>query len=82
MLRSCFPSNSASVARINAGNSRTHTPRRAVAAPENNASGQEPGPDPGKTELVFNRGGIERGDEVNRGGDVDPSPTVLMKNAL
>jgi oxalyl-CoA decarboxylase len=31
--------------------------------------------------VVFNNGGIYRGDDVNRGGGADPSPTVLMKNA-
>jgi oxalyl-CoA decarboxylase len=31
--------------------------------------------------VVFNNGGIYRGDEVNRSGRADPSPTVLMKNA-
>ncbi len=31
--------------------------------------------------LVFNNGGIYRGDDVNRSGGVDPSPTVLMKSA-
>jgi oxalyl-CoA decarboxylase len=31
--------------------------------------------------VVFNNGGIYRGDDVNRGGGADPSPTVLMRNA-
>jgi oxalyl-CoA decarboxylase len=31
--------------------------------------------------VVFNNGGIYRGDDVNRSGGKDPSPTVLMKNA-
>ena len=31
--------------------------------------------------VVFNNGGIYRGDDVNRSGGSDPSPTVLMKNA-
>ncbi len=31
--------------------------------------------------VVFNNSGIYRGDDVNRSGDADPSPTVLMKNA-
>jgi hypothetical protein len=31
--------------------------------------------------VVFNNGGIYRGDGVNRGKGADPSPTVLMKNA-
>jgi oxalyl-CoA decarboxylase len=31
--------------------------------------------------VIFNNGGIYRGDDVNRGGGADPSPTVLMKNA-
>jgi oxalyl-CoA decarboxylase len=31
--------------------------------------------------VVFNNGGIYRGDDVNQGGGADPSPTVLMKNA-
>jgi oxalyl-CoA decarboxylase len=31
--------------------------------------------------LVFNNGGIYRGDDVNRGRDSDPSPTSLTKNA-
>jgi oxalyl-CoA decarboxylase len=30
--------------------------------------------------VVFNNGGIYRGDDVNRSG-VDPAPTVLMKEA-
>ena len=29
--------------------------------------------------VVFNNGGIYRGDDVNRSGGADPSPTVLMK---
>jgi oxalyl-CoA decarboxylase len=31
--------------------------------------------------VVFNNGGIYRGDDVNRSGGKDPSPTVLMKTA-
>jgi oxalyl-CoA decarboxylase len=31
--------------------------------------------------VVFNNNGIYRGDDVNRSGSADPSPTVLMKNA-
>src|SRR6266853_2101334 len=31
--------------------------------------------------VVFNNGGIYRGDDVNRGGGADPAPTVLMKQA-
>jgi oxalyl-CoA decarboxylase len=31
--------------------------------------------------VVFNNGGIYRGDDLNRGGGLDPAPTVLMKNA-
>jgi len=31
--------------------------------------------------IVFNNGGIYRGDDVNRGGDSDPAPTILMKQA-
>jgi len=31
--------------------------------------------------VVFNNGGIYRGDDVNRGGGTDPAPTVLMKEA-
>jgi oxalyl-CoA decarboxylase len=31
--------------------------------------------------VVFNNGGIYRGDDVNRSGGTDPAPTVLMKNA-
>jgi oxalyl-CoA decarboxylase len=31
--------------------------------------------------VVFNNGGIYRGDDVNRGRGVDPAPTVLMKDA-
>ncbi len=31
--------------------------------------------------IVFNNGGIYRGDDVNRSGGADPSPTVLMKEA-
>jgi oxalyl-CoA decarboxylase len=31
--------------------------------------------------VVFNNSGIYRGDDVNRSGGADPSPTVLMKNA-
>ena len=31
--------------------------------------------------VIFNNGGIYRGDDVNHSGGADPSPTVLMKNA-
>jgi oxalyl-CoA decarboxylase len=31
--------------------------------------------------VVFNNGGIYRGDDVNRGGGADPAPTVLMQQA-
>jgi oxalyl-CoA decarboxylase len=31
--------------------------------------------------VVFNNGGIYRGDDVNRSGGTDPSPTVLMRGA-
>jgi oxalyl-CoA decarboxylase len=31
--------------------------------------------------IVFNNGGIYRGDDVNRGGGADPAPTALMKQA-
>ncbi|MBV8361477.1 MAG: oxalyl-CoA decarboxylase [Deltaproteobacteria bacterium] len=31
--------------------------------------------------VVFNNGGIYRGDDINRSGGADPSPTVLMKQA-
>jgi oxalyl-CoA decarboxylase len=31
--------------------------------------------------VVFNNGGIYRGDDVNHGGGPDPAPTVLMKEA-
>jgi oxalyl-CoA decarboxylase len=31
--------------------------------------------------VVFNNGGIYRGDDVNRTGGADPAPTVLMKQA-
>jgi oxalyl-CoA decarboxylase len=31
--------------------------------------------------VVFNNGGIYRGDGVNHGGGADPAPTVLMKDA-
>jgi oxalyl-CoA decarboxylase len=31
--------------------------------------------------VIFNNGGIYRGDDVNRSGGADPSPTVLMKSA-
>jgi oxalyl-CoA decarboxylase len=31
--------------------------------------------------VVFNNGGIYRGDDVNRSGGADPAPTVLMKDA-
>src|SRR2546428_157687 len=31
--------------------------------------------------VVFNNGGIYRGDDVNRSGGADPAPTVLMKQA-
>jgi len=31
--------------------------------------------------VVFNNGGIYRGDDVNRSGGADPSPTVLITNA-
>lgn len=33
------------------------------------------------TILVFNNGGVYRGDDVNRHGDSDPAPTALMKSA-
>lgn len=33
------------------------------------------------TILVFNNGGVYRGDDVNRHGDSDPAPTALMKEA-
>ncbi|RKS87258.1 oxalyl-CoA decarboxylase [Orbus hercynius] len=33
------------------------------------------------TILVFNNGGVYRGDDVNRHGDSDPAPTSLMKEA-
>jgi oxalyl-CoA decarboxylase len=31
--------------------------------------------------VVFNNGGIYRGDDVTRGGGADPAPTILMKEA-
>jgi len=31
--------------------------------------------------VVFNNGGIYRGDDVNRSGGADPAPTALMKHA-
>jgi len=31
--------------------------------------------------IVFNNGGIYRGDDVNRAGGIDPSPTVLNKDS-
>jgi oxalyl-CoA decarboxylase len=31
--------------------------------------------------VIFNNGGIYRGDGVNHGGGADPAPTVLMKDA-
>jgi oxalyl-CoA decarboxylase len=31
--------------------------------------------------VILNNGGIYRGDDVNRSGGADPSPTVLIKNA-
>src|SRR6266851_3758896 len=31
--------------------------------------------------VIFNNGGIYRGDDVNRNGGADPAPTVLMKDA-
>ena len=31
--------------------------------------------------VVFNNGGIYRGNDINRSGGADPSPTVLMKDA-
>src|SRR5882724_3345211 len=31
--------------------------------------------------VVFNNGGVYRGNDVNRGGGTDPAPTVLMKEA-
>ncbi len=31
--------------------------------------------------LVFNNGGVYRGDDINRGGGSDPAPTVLMAQA-
>jgi oxalyl-CoA decarboxylase len=31
--------------------------------------------------VVFNNGGIYRGDDINRSGGPDPSPTILMKTA-
>jgi oxalyl-CoA decarboxylase len=31
--------------------------------------------------IVFNNGGIYRGDDINRSGGADPAPTVLMKQA-
>jgi oxalyl-CoA decarboxylase len=31
--------------------------------------------------VVFNNGGIYRGNDINRNGGSDPAPTVLMKNA-
>jgi oxalyl-CoA decarboxylase len=31
--------------------------------------------------VIFNNGGIYRGDDVNRSGGADPAPTILMKQA-
>ncbi len=31
--------------------------------------------------IIFNNGGIYKGDDVNRSGGTDPSPTVFIKNA-
>jgi oxalyl-CoA decarboxylase len=31
--------------------------------------------------VIFNNGGVYRGDDVNRSGGADPSPTILMKSA-
>ena len=31
--------------------------------------------------VIFNNGGIYRGDDINRNGDSDPAPTALMKQA-
>jgi oxalyl-CoA decarboxylase len=31
--------------------------------------------------LIFNNGGVYRGDDVNRSGGTDPAPTALMKDA-
>lgn len=31
--------------------------------------------------LIFNNGGVYRGDDINRSGGSDPAPTVLMKQA-
>jgi oxalyl-CoA decarboxylase len=31
--------------------------------------------------VIFNNGGIYKGDDINHGGGSDPSPTVLMKDA-
>jgi oxalyl-CoA decarboxylase len=31
--------------------------------------------------VIFNNGGIYRGDDINRSGGADPAPTVLMKEA-
>jgi oxalyl-CoA decarboxylase len=31
--------------------------------------------------LIFNNGGIYKGDDINRAGGSDPSPTILMKSA-
>jgi oxalyl-CoA decarboxylase len=31
--------------------------------------------------IIFNNGGVYRGDDVNRSGGADPAPTVLMKSA-
>src|SRR5438132_6118157 len=31
--------------------------------------------------VIFNNGGVYRGNDVNRGGGTDPAPTVLMKEA-
>ncbi len=31
--------------------------------------------------IIFNNGGVYRGDDINRSGSTDPAPTVLMKQA-